>query len=90
MITEISFFYRAKDESRPEHVVQDKPISDDQLLTIPAVGDTVSYLFAGDIVFRKVESRHVMYVDVTAPKCIWLITVTDVTDEEMLKRLSKY
>ena len=90
MITEISFFYRAKDESRPEHVVQDNPISDDTLLTIPNVGDTVSYMFGGDIVFRKVESRHVMYADTTGSKCIWLITVTDVEDEEMLKRLSKY
>lgn len=87
----VQFFYRPSDSPRPNHIVQDEPFESDAAIPIPRVGDTVSYKYDGRDIFKKVETIHNQYyIYEGETKIVTLITVIDVSDDEMSSRLSKF
>jgi hypothetical protein len=84
----LEFQYKPAGYQRPLDYVQDDEFvaEHDELVPIPAVGDSVSYLEDGKVVARKVKTRHFSY---QAGWCIVNIVVTDMPDEEMAARLKE-
>ncbi len=81
MKNSLRIFYRPLSEPRP----QEFATTIEHEIPIPSVGDTIRYLDAPGVT-RLVESRH---LDIHTESIDWRIVVTDISNEDLQKRLHK-
>jgi hypothetical protein len=82
----IEFQYKGENDERPDDVIQDERIifENGEYIPIPNVGDSVEYKYNGTEQDFLVVSRHFSY---TMGWCVVNIVVTDISEEEMAKRI---
>ena len=85
----IEFQYKPESKDHPYDHIQDEPIivEDGQFMPIPNVGDSVVFRENGEMVTRKVLTRHFIY---QSDWCGVNLVVTDIESTEMNARIASH